>query len=214
MQLTSPLALRRTTRPGPSRARGFSLIEVLVTIVIVLFGLLGVIGMQMKASVVEFESYQRGQALSLIRDMEARLSASRGLVTDFLTAGISSTDGSIYVGASSTVAGCAGASAASALKELCDWGELIKGNLAKEGTTAVGAMIGARGCLIRLEPPQAGALADFYVVLVWQGQATGTTPPANAITGQDHCAKDVNFGAGLRRGVSLRVLIPDLKKST
>jgi type IV pilus assembly protein PilV len=85
--------------PCPRRQRGFTLIEILVTIVILVFGLLGIVGLQAKATNVEMEAYQRGQALSLLRDMQSRIAASRGVVTDgFLQNALSSTNGSVYLG--------------------------------------------------------------------------------------------------------------------
>lgn len=204
---------RFSTVNGRSFNRGFTLIEILVTLAIILIGILGVFGLQTKATNVEFESYQRGQALSLARDMEARMTASRGLITSYLTPDVlSSTDGSKYVGVNGTV-DCVSAGDF-AKTQTCAWGELLKGAAVKEGANNVGAMIGARGCLIRLNPPQANALADLYIVVVWQGVVAGSEPPADAITGQNNCAKDVNFGSGLRRGISLRVMVPNLIKET
>jgi prepilin-type N-terminal cleavage/methylation domain-containing protein len=52
-------------------ARGFSLIEVLVTLVILVFGLLGLVGLQARGTQVEFEAYQRGQAVGLVNEMAA-----------------------------------------------------------------------------------------------------------------------------------------------
>ena len=43
-------------------SRGSSLVEVMVTLVILAFGLLGVAGLQTKVGVAEMESYQRAQA--------------------------------------------------------------------------------------------------------------------------------------------------------
>lgn len=202
---------------GQSRQRGFTMIEVLVTLVIILIGLLGVFGLQVKASNVELESYQRGQALALVRDMAAKLAESRGQITDYLANDVSSLDGDLYVGvmASGATDPCAGLVTPTAAKTaLCAWGDLIRGAAAKEGTVEVGAMLGARGCLIRVEPPQLGAIADVYVVVVWQGLVAGNDPPDAALTGKNNCANSVDFGTGLRRGIALRVMVPDLKKST
>ena len=199
-----------------SRARGFTLIEILVTLAIILIGILGTFGLQTKATKVEFESYQRGQALALVRDMEARLTASRGIIDSFLAAELSSTNGSVYVGVGSGglngVLDCS-VMATLAKTQLCAWGDALQGAAVTEGGKSVGAMIGARGCLIRMEPPQSNALADLYVVVVWQGVVAGSDPPADAVTGQNNCANAVNFGTGLRRGVSMRVMVPDLKKT-
>ena len=202
---------------------GFTLIEVMVTILVLMFGLLGVIGMQTRASTVEFESYQRGQALSLLRDMQARLLSSRGILAGYLDPSISSADGSVYFGngqgahsfadpAGVCPAAVAGDPLSDAKYQVCTWGAELQGVAQKEGTDAVGAMLGARGCVIQVNPPQLNALADLYVVIVWQGVGARAEPAADSPAGE--CAAGVDFGPGLRRGVSVRVLVPDLHKSS
>ena len=49
------------------------MIEVLVTMVIIAFGLLGMAGLQMRMQTSEMESYQRSQALLLLNDMANRI---------------------------------------------------------------------------------------------------------------------------------------------
>ena len=196
--------------------RGFTLIEVLVTIAVMLLGLLGVIGMQARSAVVEFESYQRGEALSLIREMQGRLTNSRALVDGYLDAAVSSTDGIVYVGsgagAKDFCGGAVGTPLEQAKFEMCQWGQALQGAAAQEGTTKVGAMIGARGCLIRVDPPEGNALADIYITVVWEGKSPSAEPAANSAAAK--CASDVTFGTKLRRGISVRVLVPNLIKES
>jgi type IV pilus assembly protein PilV len=209
-------------------AHGFTLIEILVTVLILLLGLLGMIGLQARGANVEFESYQRGQALSLAREMASRLAGARGIVSGYVSNAVSSTDGSIYLGsgagaqtfvdgAGNCVPG-AGVPLAEAKYEACQWGQALRGVAVKDGANSVGAMIGARGCIIRVEPPNNNALADLYVVIVWQALKPGTEPPGMVVgetaSPGSECASTVNFGAGLRRAVSVRVMVPDLAKAT
>ena len=212
---------RRLQSRGAAGARGFTLIEVLVTIVIMLLGILGVIGMQARSALMEFESYQRGEAHSLVREMQARLTDSRANVSGYLDAAVSSTDGSVYVGSgagakdfSTTCVAATGVPLTEAEFQMCQWARMLQGATSLEGTSQVGAMIGARGCLIRVEPPEGNALADIYVTVVWQGKAQGAEPLPDSPAGNLHCAKDVDFGTGLRRGVTVRVLVPNLTKSS
>ena len=51
------------------RQAGFTMIEVLITFIILVVGLLGLIGLQVRSQQAEMESYQRGQALVLMQDM-------------------------------------------------------------------------------------------------------------------------------------------------
>lgn len=207
-------------QPQPMKARGFTLVEVLVTMVVLLIGLLGIVRLQSRASATELESYERAQALSLARDMEARLKLSRNIVGGFLTDSVSSTDGAVYLGNGSTnhvnadglcPAPAAGSSAqVLAEHQVCEWGVSLLGASTKETASGsrLGGMTGARGCVMRIVPAQANALADLYVVVVWQGSSPQRDPPA-ASAGAG-CASAVDFGTGYRRAVSLRVLVPNL----
>ena len=67
------------------RARGLSLVEVLVTLVVLAFGLLGLAAFQAKAHVGTIESYQRAQAAVLLQDMQSRLSSNGAHAADYLT---------------------------------------------------------------------------------------------------------------------------------
>lgn len=224
---SQPRLLQRVGRDD-----GFTLIEVLVTIVILMIGLLGVLNLQARSSNVEFESYQRGQALTLAREMAARVSGARGSYTGFVNAAVSSTDGSVFVGTGSGAEDfadttdpdnptcvSAGADALSVAKfEMCQWQLALQGTAVTDNGGNAGAMIGANGCLIRVNPATAGALADFFVVVIWQGTAPRADAPG-MIAGEEpspisECAPDVDFGSGLRRGVVVRVLVPDLVKAS
>lgn len=178
--------------------KGFSLLEVLVSIVILAIGLLGLAGLQSKANEVEMEAYQRSMALMLVQDMADRITAGRNYVDTFkaqslVTYGVGDAQPATY------------ADAADVSAQLCEWSNAMKGASEKKGTSNIGAPIGMRGCLISI-PPTDDALGEFFVVGVWQGLRPTASPPANTPGAQ--CAADVDFGAGLRRAVVTRVLIP------
>jgi type IV pilus assembly protein PilV len=188
-------------------ARGFSMIEVLVTLVILVFGLLGLVGLQARGTRVEFEAYQRGQAVGLVNEMAGRLASARGQVVDLNGDTVSSLDGATFFGVGSTA--CDAGTPTGVLGQVCQsWHPALLGAAATTGGSNVGAMIGARGCLIRAEPPTTGSLADVFVVVVWQGMSDGLDPVAGSPAAL--CASAVDFGAGRRRGVSLRVMVPAL----
>lgn len=199
----------------PRQGSGFSMIEVLVTIVIVVIGLLGWAGLQSKASVVQMEAYQRAQGLTLMRDMEDRIMSARGLLDGFQS--FAASNGSIVFGTGddtgtgicATVPNPLVTNQDHAESQLCLWGQALKGAAETSAGSQVGAMIGARGCLINVSPPTDFALDDFFIVVVWQGLTA--TADLDAGTPAELCAKaDVNFGPGLRRAVVTRVMIPKL----
>jgi type IV pilus assembly protein PilV len=135
-----------------------------------------------------------------------RLASARGQVGELNGVTVSSADGSQYFGVGSDA--CAG-TPTGVLGQVCQsWNEALLGAAATTGGSNVGAMIGARGCLIRAEPPTIGSLADVFVVVVWQGMSDGVDPVAGSPAAL--CASEVDFGAGRRRGLSLRVMVPAL----
>ena len=156
------------------RQTGFTMIEVLVTFIILLVGLLGLIGLQARAQQSELESYQRGQALVLLQDILDRMNANRigSKSGNYLTTGLTPA----YVGNGATpptaLSDCS-ALTGPAL-DLCEWGneligaaEVTQGGTctSASGANCVGAMIGARGwCLTTRQPSSPIAPVQWYRV--------------------------------------------------
>src|SRR5215213_4238343 len=93
--------------------RGASMIEILVTLVIIAFGLLGMAGLQMRMQVSEIEAYQRSQALLLLDDMASRIATNRN-------------NAAAYVASTTTYGGtdaCPTATTTTADRDLKDWCE-------------------------------------------------------------------------------------------
>jgi type IV pilus assembly protein PilV len=188
------------------RQQGFSLIEVLVTILVLLIGLLGMFGLQSRATVVEIEAYQRAQALALLKDMESRIRTNRAQFDTTFREGYADAADPAVFGTGSEV-DCEGATGA--LREVCQWSDSLLGAAETAAGANTGAMIGARGCVLAQALPAEDAVAEFFVVVVWQGMSATADPPDG--TPGDTCAGDVDYGDGLRRAVSSRVLVPKLE---
>lgn len=169
---------------------GFSLIEVLVTILILMVGLLGLAGLQGKALTAQLEAYQRSQALVLIKDMENRLNANRKNIDDYVTAS------ALGVGAACPAAGVSIAS-----KDLSEWCQAIMGAAEiQTGGVATGSMIGARGCIGKTAAAGDSSPAQYLVTIVWQGINKTAAP---AVT----CGEGLYGDESLRRALSLPVYI-------
>jgi type IV pilus assembly protein PilV len=142
---------------------GFTMIEVLVTIAILVVGLLGLAAMQTLSTLAELESYQRSQALVLVRDMADRMTANKAQIVNYVTAADLGT----------APQNCAGFVAAPDYQlDKCEWNNQLNGAAEKSnaGTKNVGAMIGARGCIVRLDA------TTFLVTVAWQGLSRAGIP--------------------------------------
>ena len=137
------------------RQHGFSMIEVLITIAILMIGLLGLAGLQTNVAAAEFEAYQRAQALVLVQEMADRITANKRHAADYVVNDL---------GASGIEdPGC---SATSDFKrDLCEFNNALVGASEKKGAggATVGAMIGARACITNPAP-------NLYIITIaWQG---------------------------------------------
>src|SRR5688500_1652251 len=127
--------------------RGSSLIEILVTLIIVAIGLLGLAATQAAMQTADVESYQRAQALVLINDMLDRINANRYAAQCYAITNAG--DGSGYVGSDGDshlgVPACALGSAtaeqvAQADSDLQEWNDLLRGAAESRNGADVGAM--------------------------------------------------------------------------
>lgn len=159
------VSLSRQAVPRRRAVAGASMIEVLVTLVIIAFGLLGLAGLQARLQTSEMESYQRSQALLLLNDMANRIAANRN-------------NASLYVGTTALGTGmtCPAATATIVQQDLRQWCEALKGAAEVSGTDKVGAMVGGRGCVQT-------ASGDYLVTVVWQGFTPISAPPASVACG-------------------------------
>ena len=175
-------SLRRTRRQ-----QGALLIEVLVSIVVCAFGLLGFVAVQARAVASEFESHQRIQALTLVDDMVRRINANRSAAGAYVVGGL------IGEGPIEDCAALAGVPL-----DLCEWGNLLRGAREERAGSKIGAMLGARGCITR-----PATSTDRYVVsIAWHGIVATGSPPSPCGQG------DPTFAAEpLRRTVSYTLCI-------
>lgn len=183
------------------RQGGFTLLEVLIAILVLLLGLLGMAGVQVRTTQAEFESYQRVQALVLLHDMVDRLQGNRLRAACYALTTNAAT-GMPFAGTGATLPGCGtgtGADELVALADLSAWSAALQGAAETQGTDKVGAMIGARGCVT-------ADGADVYTISVaWQGMASTAAPPA-ALT----CGTGLYGNEALRRVVSTTVRVANL----
>ncbi len=166
-----------------NRQRGVSLLEVLITLLVLSVGMLGMAALQARGQQAEMESYQRSQALILLEDMANRMNSNRKFRDCYNLA--------TYVGTSSTYT--ASACDTRSDTDIAAWQTLLQGAAEQLDGADVGAMLGARGCIVRL------ANNLFEITVAWQGLTATLAPPTNT------CAQNLYGDETLRRVVTRTV---------
>lgn len=199
--------------------RGFTLIEVLVSLVILMFGLLGIAGLMAKGQRVSFEAYQRQQGLAIANDMAERMRANRTQAPAYATAAPAAAPLGKRTLYDSLPKDC-GAPATNctitelATYDLAKWDGLLNGYTERAGVALIGGIMGAGGCIVDTTvaavpgcPAPTGVMVNrnYRVSVAWQGNEDTVAPPAPPVGSA--CGAG-NYGAETRRRVvSLDLLL-------
>lgn len=186
---------------GRAGQRGVTMLEVLITIVILAFALLGLAGLQGRMQVAEVEAYQRAQAIALMREMADRIRANPRNSMDYVPAALGTTTRGTGVAAQDCSA--LPGTPTQADIDLCEWNNALLGSAEKSGGADLGAMIGARGCITNTV---ATMPREFVVSVAWQGLASTAQPPASRTCGQNSYGDET-----MRRVVAVSVTVPCLQ---
>lgn len=187
----------------PQPNAGFSLIEILVSMVVLVIGLLGFASLLVNSNKAEMESYQRVQALILLQDITDRINTNRKVASCYVTpnpGGGNDYVGTGYTGTPICTAGSVDQQTR-AVADLSTWDTALKG--AAESTTVsgnVGAMIGARGCV-----SYDTATKQYTITVAWQGLSDTNAPTAGL-----SCGNGLYGTSTKRRVVSSVLSIADL----
>lgn len=180
-------------KAGPQR--GAALMEVLVSLLIISFGLLSLAGLQTRMNSAVLESFQRSQALTLLQDMAQRMQANQNQGPSYMTTAAGTGDTALCT-----------APVTRAQIDLCEWSQALQGSAETQGSTLVGGMIGARGCVEQIQAANAATgicqPAIYRVTIAWQGFNSTVVPAVNCGAGQ--------YGSDdtLRKAISLQVVTP------
>jgi type IV pilus assembly protein PilV len=163
----------------PSRfLAGFAMVEAMVTVVVVAFGLLGVAGLVSRSFVAEVEGTQRTQAVLLLQDLVTRIEANRANAASYVTgdSGITGYVTTVSGGVTTTAATVCDPAAPLADRDRCEWGQLLAGANEQVDTRNAGVLVGAIGCVYEID-----AFNRIYAVsIAWQGMSAGAAPLVNA----------------------------------
>jgi type IV pilus assembly protein PilV len=177
-------------------SRGFTLIEVLVTIVILAVGLLGLALLQSTSLNNQFESLQRAQALMLLEEM-----ANRVQVNGTAARAGAYPNGNQY--GLQEVEDCS-TKAVIAERDRCEWNVALRGvGVSTDTGTDIGSIVGATGCIENI-PGSSDGEAIVSLTIAWQGMSATRAPASE-------CGKDA-FGADdrYRRVARVNTVLADL----
>jgi type IV pilus assembly protein PilV len=137
---------------GHSAERGFSLLEILIAVVVLAFGMLALARGIGRASQTEFEAYQRTQAMAIAQEMTDRINSNRKEAARYV--------GDYVPGAAAE--DCAGG-VDQVARDKCEWTNRLLGTDTLDDGKTIGAPLAARGCITQPAP-------NVYLVAVaWQG---------------------------------------------
>jgi len=181
-------------------SRGFTLIEVLVAITIVVLGLLGLAGMQARAQVAELESYQRAQALVILYDMMDKMQNNRQAASCFVNSS-GTYYGDTSAAPSLTCSASTAANNALAAAAMTEVHNQLQGAGETKSSVKVGAMVGARACVTYASATEYlnaatgiayGGTGEYTLMVSWQGMVDTYTPTKT-------CGTAAQYGTDTKR---------------
>jgi type IV pilus assembly protein PilV len=137
-----------------ARASGFTLIEVLIALVILAFGMLALARAIATASLDELEFFQRGQSIVIAQEMVERINANRKQAV-------------LYVGDYMVPAAAVDCTAELTVvaRDQCEFRNRLLGADTRDGARVIGAPIAARACITETAPGS----NTYIVAIAWQG---------------------------------------------
>jgi type IV pilus assembly protein PilV len=187
-------------------AQGFSLIEALITVLVISIGLLGVAGLQLSAKQANYEAMQRTTAALLAEDMISRLRANSGELAYFVGKKVTGTTITAEPSPACSPSSPCSTAEQLAAHDLWEWEQLLIGATEQLfGTTDnTGGLMEPTGCITG---PASGDHGAYTVTIAWRGVAAGSNPSTST------CGEDVaRYGTdnAYRRLVSMTVYITPL----
>jgi type IV pilus assembly protein PilV len=176
---------------------GFAMVEAMVTVVVVAFGLLGVAGLVSRSFVAEVEATQRTQAVMLLQDMVSRIEANRANVAGYVTgnAGVTGYVTTTGGGTTTTSTVVCNPTAPLAERDRCEWSQLLAGTNEQIDTRNAGVLVGAIGCVYEID-----AFNRIYAVAIaWQGMSAGPAPLVDTGFAPNGCGRDLFGNENQRR---------------
>jgi type IV pilus assembly protein PilV len=154
---------------------GFSLVEVLVTLMITTIALLGSISLQVVSKRSVYDAMQRTSAAHLANDLFSRMRANSTSLVNYLPGGTLGQGSMGFAPASDCLnpgADCTNIELAG--YDLWQWEQHLDGQLEQVNNNPVGGLMSATACVAG---PVGGGSGNYQIAIAWRGR-TGLTNPA------------------------------------
>ncbi len=184
---------------GSTKISGFSIIEVLITLLVFSVGLLGYAALQDRAQKAQLEVYQRVYALNLVDYMVDQIRSNPAAQGCYGLTGVEVGTG--YSGPYSCSTYGTAETQAQVVDAVNNWSNLLKGTAEVSAGKNVGGLLNARGCITYDNVNQ-----SFEVAVVWQGLVE-TVAPSSTNCGATSYG---GLSSKLRRAVTYKLQLPVL----
>lgn len=167
----------KTPAPRPiAQQRGFSLIEIMVTVIILATGLLGVAAMQVQTKRSNFEATQRSTASMLTHDIIERMRANPGELRNYLTVSDLG-DGTLTTPSPACTSGATCTTTELAAYDLFVWEQAIDGVTSTRSGRNTGGLASPTGCIT--STVALGTAGPYTVAIAWRGLTAISNPARN-----------------------------------
>ena len=185
-----PVSSRTMEITHAARQRGVSLIEVLVTVLVLSIGILGISGLGAFGKRATLEAVQRSTASELAYALLEEMRGNKGaLATVYLVVGDlgrGAIDPEPVPACNSLGAGCSADEFA--MHSLWAWERMLDSGMETAGGNDTGGLIDATACI---DGPADGSAGVYSVTIVWRGTTAISDPAVN-----DCGAASGLYGAG------------------
>lgn len=153
--------------------RGFTLIEVLVSLLVISVGLLAIASLQLLSKRSNYDAAQRTTAAHLAEDLLARMRSNPVALITYMPGAL--LGGSTLAAPATT---CIGAGANCSAEELADfdlwqWEQELDGALETQAGIASGGIVSPQACITG---PGFGGNGTYTVAIAWRGLTESTNP--------------------------------------
>jgi type IV pilus assembly protein PilV len=192
------MLMQSSLQPSPNKGqRGFSILEVVVTLLVVSIGLFGVARLQALSKSANYEAMQRTSAALLAHDFLERVRANPTALDSYVPAanlGQSSLGAAPALDCANATAPCTPAQLAA--RDLWAWEQLLDGAQEIRGGASTGGVALPATCFTG---PAGGGAGMYTLAIAWRGVTALTNPTIN-----DCGAASGDYGAN---NASRRILV-------